>query len=284
MKNITNILKNILYVVVHGGSSHLDEFMAVALFMAIKAFDNDGQVTPVKIQRRSPTGDEIRDPNVLVLDVGGVYDPERLTFDHHQFERGTKESAMGLFSSWAGIRDVIGKLFPWFETRVALDAVGPFATAKDAGVDWSTVAKFLGPWEDMILRKFEDASDDDRWEVVAPLARTVVGKFKAYDEVQESLVEKDVEGVEVYDFTPCDPLMAREVSDALVGTRGVAIFHDDRGAGLTLLRLNDDSRIDFSRCEGDEAVTFAHKGGFIAKTVDKNLGEAERLIKMALKS
>ena len=284
MKNIINILKGVVYVVVHGGSSHLDEFMATAMYLAIRAMDNFGKIDPVKISRRDPTADEIRDPSVLVMDVGGVYNPEWLSFDHHQFERGTKESAMGLVASWAGIRDVVAKLCPWFETRISVDAIGPFATAKAEGVEWSTVAKFLGPCEELILKQFEDASDDDRWQVVAPLARSIAGKFRAFDEVQAALVENEIGGVEVYDFTNADPLMTREVSDALVRDKGVAVFHDDRGAGLTLLRVNDDPRIDFSRVDGDPAVVFAHKGGFICKTLTKDMKDAERLIGMSIKA
>jgi len=276
------MLESIKYFIVHAGTSHLDEVMAVAIVMAMKAMDNGGRVEKEFIYRRDPTQEEISDPDVAVIDVGWEHDPDHLCFDHHQFQRGTKESAMGLVASWLGIREKIAKLFPWFETRVELDACGPFATAKSAGTDWSTVAKFLGPCEQMVLLAFEDATDDARWEVVSPLAEMIAAKLAAYDEVKAGLEKRDVGGVEVYDFLADDPAKTREVSDALVGDRGVAVFHDDRGSGLTMLRLNDDPRIDFSRLAGRPEVLFAHSGGFIMKTRDK-LGRdfVDELIRLA---
>ena len=62
---------------------------------------------------------------------------------------------------------------------------------------------------------------------------------------------------------------------------GVAIFHDNRGPGLTLLRLRDDPRINFTRVKDDAEVSFAHAGGFIVKTKTKDLNEAWRLIEGA---
>ena len=262
-----SIIDGIRYFVVHAGKSHLDEVMAVALFMAMKV--EDGYARGAVICRRDPTPEELDAPDVAVIDVGGVHDPAHLNFDHHQFQRGTKESAMGLVASWMGIREKIAKLFPWFETRVELDSTGPFATAKAAGTDWNTVAKFLGPCEQIMLRDFEEEGDNDRWVIVAPLAETIAAKLAAYDEVEEMLVTWDVKGVKVYDFLAADPEKTREVSDALVGDKGVAVFHDDRGSGLTLLRLNDDPRIDFSRLSGHPEVLFAHANGFILKTRDK---------------
>ena len=75
------------------------------------------------------------------------------------------------------------------------------------------------------------------------------------------------------------------MSDAILRKydRGVAVFHDNRGPGLTLLRLKDDPRIDFSRVQGDPRVAFAHAGGFIAKTVDKDMDAAFDLIRRSVK-
>lgn len=72
-------------VAVHDGSFHADEVCACALLLAFNLVDRD------KVVRS-------RDPAVLqdseyVCDVGGVYDPARKLFDHHQ------ASYQGSFSS-----------------------------------------------------------------------------------------------------------------------------------------------------------------------------------------
>ena len=46
-------------------------------------------------------------------------------------------------------------------------------------------------------------------------------------------------------------------------------MRDGRGEGYSLLRCNDDPRIDFSRCAGKPYTLFAHPGGFILKTRSK---------------
>lgn len=254
-------------IIVHAGAAHLDEYMAVALLLADIKLSGGNPLIP--IFRRDPTQAELDDPSTAVIDVGMVHDPKRLCFDHHQLTRGTRESAMGLVADYLGIRETIGKLFPWFETRVAVDSIGPFATANAAGVEWARVAKFLGPFEEICLAQFVDEPDTTRWAALIRLADMIIQKMDAYGKVKRLLVKREVDGVEVYDFLAADPSDVRAVSDALVGDRGVAVFHDDRGPGLTLLRLNDDARINFSPFAGDERIAFAHAGGFIAKTKAK---------------
>jgi uncharacterized UPF0160 family protein len=70
----------------HDGRFHADEVTACALLIIFDLIDKD------KIFRT-------RDPNILkdceyVCDVGGIYDPEQLKFDHHQADyKGTLSSA-----------------------------------------------------------------------------------------------------------------------------------------------------------------------------------------------
>jgi uncharacterized UPF0160 family protein len=70
----------------HDGSFHADEVTACSLLLLLDCIDRE------KIRRT-------RDPAVLdqcdfVCDVGGVYDPERRRFDHHQIDyKGSMSSA-----------------------------------------------------------------------------------------------------------------------------------------------------------------------------------------------
>ncbi|MBU6383426.1 MAG: MYG1 family protein [Verrucomicrobia bacterium] len=73
---------------IHDGSFHADEVTACALLLLLDRIDRD------KIYRT-------RDPKVIdrcdyVCDVGGVYDPHKRRFDHHQAEYHGSMSSAGM--------------------------------------------------------------------------------------------------------------------------------------------------------------------------------------------
>ena len=62
-----------------------------------------------------------------------------------------------------------------------------------------------------------------------------------------------------------------------------SVTPDDRGSGYTLYRYADDPRIDFAKLAGRPEITFAHAGGFIAKTAEKgSRSDIEKLLIAAL--
>src|SRR5690606_34861799 len=80
----------------HSGSFHADDVLALAL---IRAFA-DPDATVVRT----------RDPAVLaacdvVFDVGGVHDPARGRFDHHQNDYTGDRSSAGLVLDWLEAED-----------------------------------------------------------------------------------------------------------------------------------------------------------------------------------
>lgn len=87
-------------VATHDGPFHADDVMAVAL---IRTFhDPEARV----VRTRDPARIDAAD---LVVDVGGVFDPARGRFDHHQ-------------QSYAGPRSAAGMVLDWLEETGALDA------------------------------------------------------------------------------------------------------------------------------------------------------------------
>ena len=291
-----------MIIITHAGKAHLDDLMACAI--AVAHLRIWGDLTDIEIERRDPTDAELENREVLILDVGGRYEPTSGNFDHHQLPRGSKDSAMTLLAANLGMPNGLSldeynpgdeefpmdsmasfleDVFPWFRRRAELDSCGPFATAKSAGVEWKVVESFLGPFEDLVLAEFEK----DPVAVASKLANMITRKWKAYSKV---LAARKVDypwgtdgGFAIADFTAADPAEAEEVSDTLTAkVNGVAIFHDNRGEGLTLLRLHDDPRIDFTKVKDDPEVAFCHNGGFIVKTKSKSLDQAWRLIEKAL--
>lgn len=309
-------------MITHGGNAHLDDVMACAIVLVNRAWGSleNGHTATVEaaladacegvvIERRDPTEDELADPHVLVLDVGGRYEPELGNFDHHQLPRGAKESAMSLYAASIGLPNgnfdgtaeyepdsaeypcdslasFLEDAYPWFRTRVMLDACGPFATARGNGVEWSVVEKFLGPLEDVVLGMFESAEPEARVDVVRPLAEMVLRRHAAWERVitrmkydrprwgDGDFTIADFTKAASADVEACSDMFTRHVD-------GVAVFHDDRGEGLALLRLRDDPRIDFTRVKDDPEVAFCHNGGFIVKTKSKDLDKAWSLIEGA---
>ena len=206
-------------IITHGGNAHLDDIMACALALVDRtwSYQEKHEKATIKkalneacegivIERREPTAEELKNKEILVLDVGGHYRPELNDFDHHQFPKGTKESSMSLFASSIGLPNgtfdgtaeyepdstkypvdslasFLEEAFPWFRTRVAVDACGPVATAKENGVEWGTIGKFLGPLEDVILKMFENAEPEARVDIVKPLAEMILRKQQSWERV-----------------------------------------------------------------------------------------------------
>ena len=271
-------------IIVHGGNAHLDDFAATAEALVARLWDWDYSGEGIEkvaaetvIERRDPTPAELDDPEIVVLDVGGRLDDSKACYDHHQLPRGTRECAMTLFArsvplpgnAKGTLYEAMARLYPWYETRAALDSCGPFATAKEKGVEWPTVEAFLGPFEDIVLNAFIEAAPETRAQVVLPLARDILAKLDAERKVSAAIERwTTAQSVDVIDFTKADPADVDVVSDAILSPvpNGVAVFRDKRGPGYAILRIKDDPRVDLSKAKEMACMAFCHANGFYATT------------------
>lgn len=306
------------YIVTHGGRPHLDDVLACALAMCRKGPQSqDDGVTPflsrnwgfLPIYRREPTAAELEDPNVVVVDVGGRLEPGRSNFDHHQLDRADCRCAMRLLaghirvpykdgSRYPTFAEVMSTIFPWWETAIMIDQQGPFNAAKAHGLDWNKDVKpFIGPLAEVFLEQFADErlSPADRGSLVyGTLTCWLSNKIASHFDVVRNLRWRRVGGVEVLDLTYCDPRAAASIAESgafqTIGAHaGVAVFvarprregEDWGNTGLTLVRVGDDMRVDFTKVKDDPAVRFAHAGGFLAQVRERNMDEAIRLIRTA---
>lgn len=275
-------LSNITLIIVHGGqTSHQDEQVAAALAVAYGAAN--------RIERRDPTDAEMADTTTLVLDVGGQDNWVMRNVDHHQLAREATDCAFSLLARHLDCWVEMTTVFPWAELAVELDQHGPFAVARKVGCSADSFFAMLGP-----ARSYHD----QRWaqdaayraEYTAWLADQLRVQLSLYSELSEfAYADPYMPTIEGFNVLRGDkveaahPEHARELTDMLAKTYkvDVVVFNDDRGDGFGILRMGDNQAINFAKCEGMAAVKFAHKGGFILKTVDKT-ADIEALIRVAI--
>lgn len=286
-------MTQIRLIVTHPGQAHRDDFIATCLWLSVCP------TTPV--ERREPTQEELDDPNVVVIDVGGRHEPELNNFDHHQLPREHEPvCALTFVLDDFELLETALWACEWFEFTEVLDSKGPFVAAQKLGITREAFVATLSPIEAEVIRAFgeETRHNGGSWIISCMIHlgrqwRKFLREFSTRWELLEYEVKYYIfPGFQAIDARciPGDekPTLALEQfcleadkdnadrDDDIV----VTITNDDRGDGYCLFRRNDDPRVDFSRLEGHDDVIFAHKGGFIAKT--KPGVDCRALIKAAI--
>lgn len=260
------MLANVRKMIVHSGLAHVDDIMACAMAYAF------GVSPAVRVERRNPTPEELEDTQALVLDVGGIHDPAKMDFDHHQRKREEEpKCAYKLLGEWLEVDDEMTRLFPWYQVWNLVDVRGPFALAQDLGGSKEVLEGLIGhPLASFVIRHFaDDPSFRDR--VARSLGKEIQRTRTGWNEIQKKVIRKEFYGLPVDDFTGCLTEEITRCSDIWVRLMKPAclISKDSRGQGVTLLRCQDDPRLDFSQCAGRADVAFCHPGGFLVKTKTK---------------
>ncbi len=270
-------------IIIHPGGAHTDELVACAL--ALGSVDHC-----VDILRKVPDEAELEDKNILVMDVGGRHEPEKLNFDHHHFGREDPVAcAYTLLADHLEIAKFLEKTH-WYKLGAVLDARGPFAAARTIGL--KALPDGLDPFGDMLIRLLEKTSklsaDDPVTQILRVMGKemieSAVGLTKAIEEarkISEEIQVGDLVGIltQSKDDEAINILRAEDYPEAIF-----QIAPDKRSAGLTLYRYDDDERLDFSQIENEDSVKFAHKQGFMAVLKEGvELDEALILISKSLK-
>lgn len=264
MEIVSKDLSKVRRMVVHGGLAHVDDIMACAMAYAF------GVPHDAQIERRNPKSEEIDDAATLVLDVGGVHDPARLDFDHHQRSRSEPpKCAFKLLGEWLGVDEEMAKLFPWYSAWNLVDVLGPFAAAKAMGATGEQIEGLVdNPLADYVIRHF---ADDPlfRCKTARSLGNGIALTRRLWAGMESKVVRITLAGLPAGDFTGCATEEISRCSDAWIRIYSPVciVSKDSRGSGLTILRCNDDPRLDFTRCAGKPYASFCHPGGFLLKTV-----------------
>jgi hypothetical protein len=265
-------------ILTHPGGAHKDDVLAVCVLAALSG---------APIVRRMPAPEELSDPGVAVVDVGGVHEPRRSNFDHHHFPREHPPTcALSLVLGDLGLYEDAVLFCPWLEPAEWFDSRGPKKTAAFLGVPRKAISQLHSPIDGTLLRQFARTSEHEAGEPVYEFMRLVGQDLLDYLRVVReriAFVAKHAErwalplGEDVLEavFLPrTDPLpdepsnavAAYIRSEGLEAKVAAIVYPDRRGTGYGIGRYEDHPTLDFSRVESEPDVHFAHKSGFMCKT------------------
>lgn len=275
-----------MHIITHPGRAHADEVCAQAVLLAL--YGDKGYCSKDLVERRDPTDEELEDPNIWVIDVGGEYSPEKGNFDHHQMPPESQECAFTLVLRHLGLLDAFEEAFEWVRPLAIRDSQGPKALANYAGVGFEGF-KALGPspLEQALLGLFGVRNtlcgvfynaweEDPLFAILKRMGEEWIKSARSFCERKTRLKAGEAHRVTTPGgltgvYIASRENFVRELNSLVKeweenGYKAqFSIVADPRGDGYSLYRY-EGAPLNFSQLEGDPRVKFAHKGGFLAVT------------------
>jgi uncharacterized protein UPF0160 len=264
-------------ILTHPGGAHKDDLLAVCVLIAKYG---------APIVRRDPTKEDLDDSCIVVVDIGGLHDPERKNFDHHQFARDHAPTcALSLVLDHFGLYEDARRFCDWLEPAEWFDSRGPKRTAEMLEVPRRAISQLNSPIDITLLRRFAQVSELSAGDPLYEFMRFVGEDLLEYlrvvrerldfvtDHVEHWSITHNGEVIETVFLPRTDPL-ADEPSTAVANyirsqeLEDVAaiVYPDRRGDGYGIGRYEDHPQLDFSLLGNEADVHFAHKSGFMCKT------------------
>jgi hypothetical protein len=282
-------------ILTHPGGAHKDDVLAVCLLAARHG---------CPIARREPTPEEMSDPEVAVVDIGGVHDPALLNFDHHHFPRQQPPTcALSLVLDHLGLYEDARQFCDWLETAEWFDSRGPKKTAEWLGVPRRAISQLNSAIDLTLLRRFgkraELAPKDPLYEFMKMVGEDLLEYLRVARERLDFVTERVErwsipyrdERIEALFLPRTEP--AADEPSSMIGSYiraqnleaviAAIIYPDRRGAGFGISRYEDHPNLDFSRVEDQADVHFAHKSGFMCKTSATGHDRLKELVATAWK-
>lgn len=280
-------------IVTHPGGAHKDDLLAVCVLVALHG---------APVLRREPTEEDLADPTVAVVDVGGVHDPGRANFDHHHFDREHPPTcALSLVLDDLGLYEDALTFCDWLEPAEWFDSRGPKKTAEWLGVPRKAISQLNSPIDITLLRRFAKqtslAAGDPLYEFMRFVGDDLLDHLRvararidfAAAHVQRWTLPHEGQDIEAL-FLPRTEPGTDEPSTAVgnyIRASGlgdvvqVIVYPDRRGEGYGIGRYEDHPSFDFSRLQHEPDVHFAHKSGFMCKTSATSVDRLQSLVRAA---
>ena len=263
-------------IIVHPGSAHFDDFLAVSLILAThpeKTF---------AIERREPMDQELSNPHIWVVDIGERHEPELKNFDHHQ--EISLSASFVLVSDYLKLTPILN-VMPWWTFKDRIDRFGPEKVGSEIGTE--KLRCTYSPLESWFLEQFSENPESVK-EIMRKFGRGIIvqaRELSAQLEFWNNSEKVTVKGKQVMIGLTDDSYGTREYNDTLEKNPvAVTITWDKRGEGWKICRFDEFSEVDLSLLDGHEQIKFAHKTGFVAKTKTRiPVEEVLKLIEMAIR-
>lgn len=276
-------------ILTHPGGAHKDDLLAVCVLIAKYG---------APIVRRDPTQEDLDDDCIVVVDIGGVHEPIRKNFDHHQFPREHAPTcALSLVLDHLGLYEDARQFCDWLEPAEWFDSRGPKKTAEMLEVSRRAISQLNSPIDITLLRRFAQVSELSAGNPLYEFMRFVGEDLLEYLRVARERIEfvshhvqhwsiaHKGEVIETVFLPRTDPL-ADEPSTAVANyirskeleNVSAIVYPDRRGDGYGIGRYEDHPKLDFSLLRDEADVHFAHKSGFMCKTSATDPGRLQTLI------
>lgn len=257
----------------HGGNAHRDEFIACSIILA-KEHGNVGLRWQVsRVLQFNPADATEFD---YVVDIGGIYDPNALRFDHHQDI--TLPCATSLVLKYFKLLDDAYSWYPWVEFTDIVDVKGPAVAAAWLDARVSTLARVFSPVERALLNQFSGVttveSGSTLYELMVIIGNDIVDGLQLRAGRLSLIESKAV--VEWVGNAPAVIYFLDDVPDPELALRmfrfkhargaSIGVVRSTRGEGWRLFRFEDTAGIDFKKVENHPEIEYVHGTGFMATT------------------
>ena len=254
-------------IVAHPGSAHKDDFLSVSVLLAT--------LKQAEVFRREPTEEDLNDPDTYVVDVGLELSSERHNFDHHQDR--SLPCAFHLVMQHLGHHEAAMLMFAWYPHMSMMDVRGPYRTAEHLGVDSSVLFASSSPIDGYIISTFASLeslnAQNPLYDLMKSLGENMIALIGRKMERLERL-KSEAKVIEIKHLKAVasdiddSPKLAMELYLRLLDDENIvmSITPSNRGEGWELLRLGDNTIVDFRVIENNPEIRFVHGSGFLAKT------------------
>lgn len=263
-------------IITHSGRFHADEVFATAIILLLE----DREVIRTRDKAQIEKGE-------IVLDVGGIYDPSQLRFDHHQ-NSFTRTRENGIPYATAGIvwehfgADLLKKrgLEDDYERNYALQWIDQKLIADVDAVDNGYYAEDARPSVSLIIAMMNQSRDEEQQyhaflkaitfttDIMNNFIAAAIKEAKVVKELESLLPTVDKQGILVLnkdiafkDFLRTHPEIKRVVYPR--GEDQYGVFCNEKHNHLPE-RFRGLREEELAEVSGLKDAIFCHKSGFMA--------------------